>query len=134
HRALRVEHRSSRERGLRLRGDRGKRRRLRGGEIGEHLPIERAARGFQPANELRVGEPLLARGGVDAHYPETAVLALLVLAADVRVLERGVDRLFGGAIELALRLIEALRTCKQLLSFRAPDCSSFDSRHFCLVL
>ena len=44
------------------------------------------AGGLQAAHQLRVGEPVLARGGVDADDPQAAEVALLVLAADVGVL------------------------------------------------
>src|SRR4029434_4352233 len=117
------------ERGFGLRGDRGERRRLRHGEIREHLAVERVARQLETADPLRVVETVLARGRVDAHDPEPAELALLVLAADIRVLRGGVDRLFRGAIELALGLIKPFRTCEQLLSLRTPNRSTFDSRH-----
>ena len=103
--------------------------RLRHREIREALAIDRVARGLQPGDELTVGQPVLARRGVDAHDPQAAEVALLAAAADERVLERGVDRLFRGAIELALGLIEALGAREQLLALRAPDISTFDSRH-----
>src|SRR5262245_39535437 len=74
---------------------------------------------------------MLTRGRVDTNDPQSPIFALLVLAADVRVLQRGVDRLFGLAIELALRLIEPFGSVEQLLPFGSPDRSSFNSWHFC---
>ena len=97
-------------------------RRRRGDrELREHLAVERVARGLEPGDQLAVGQAVLARGGVDPHHPQAAEVALLAAAADERVLERGVDRLFRGAIQLALGLVEALRAREQLLPLRAPD-------------
>ena len=112
--------------GLRQLRERG---RARDGEIGELLAVDRIAGGLQARDQLAVGDPVLARGGVDAHHPEPAEIALLAAPADERVLERGVDRLFRGAIELALGLVEPFRPGEQLLPLRAPDVSSFYSRH-----
>ena len=97
--------------------------------VGQHLAVERDAGGLQAANQLRVGDAVLARGGVDAHHPEPAEVALLVLAPDVGVLRRGIDRFLGLAIQLALGLVEALRTRQQFLALGAPDGSAFHSRH-----
>src|SRR4029079_15294908 len=93
----------------------------------------RAAGGLQAANQLRVGDPVLARGGVDSYHPQAAEVALLVLAADVGVLGGGIDRLFRGAIELALGLVEAFRTCQQLLALGAADGSSLYAWHVFLL-
>ena len=68
---------------------------------------------------------MLAGGGVDADDPQAAEVALLAAAADEGVAERGVDRLFRGAIQLALVGVIALRQPKQLLALGAPDRSSF---------
>ena len=103
--------------------------RRRDRELRQALAIERVARRLQPGHELAVGEPVLARGGVDAHHPQAAEVALLAAAADERVLERGVDRLFRGAIELALGLVEPFGPAEQLLALRAPYISTFYSRH-----
>src|SRR5262249_735839 len=80
-------------------------------------------------DELAVAQSVLARGGVDAHDPQPAEIALLAAAADKRVLERGVDRFFGGAIELALVGVVALRQAQELLALGAPDRSPFYARH-----
>jgi hypothetical protein len=59
-------------------------------------------------HQLRVGEPVLARGSVDADDPEAAEIALLVAAADERVFERGVYGFLRLAVERALPGVEAL--------------------------
>ena len=84
---------------------------------------------LQPVDQLAVGQPILAGGGVDAHDPQPPEVALLAPAADKRVLERRVDRLFGRAIQLALRGVVPLGPRQQLLALRAPDGSAFHSRH-----
>src|SRR5207245_6194623 len=58
---------------------------------------------------------VLARGGVDADDPQAAEVTLLAAPAHERVLERGVDRLFRGAIQLALVGVVTLRQAQQLL-------------------
>src|SRR5207302_4496723 len=93
------------------------------------LAIQRNACVLEAADELSVREAVLPRGGVDADDPQPAEVALLAAASDERVLERGVDRLFRGAIELALVGVIALREREQLLALRPPDCSSFYTGH-----
>ena len=72
---------------------------------------------------------MFARGGIDADDPEAPEVALLAAAADERVLQRGVDRLFRGAIQLALVGVITLRQTKQLLALRAANRSSLDAGH-----
>src|SRR5262245_30752647 len=117
---------------LRVRGrlrelrERGRRR---GGQLRQALAIQRAAGRLQARHELAVRQPVLARRGVDALDPERAEIALLAAASDERVLQRGVDRLFRRAIELALGLIEPFGPAQQLLALGTADVSTFDSRH-----
>ena len=92
-----------------------KRRRARDGEVGEALAIERDAGGLQAGDQLTVGQAVLARRGVDPHDPQAAEIALLAPAADERVLERRVDRLLRGAVELALGLVEPLARASSFL-------------------
>src|SRR4051812_1616072 len=117
------------ERGLRELAERG---RGRDGQLGQALAIERDAGGLQAGHELAVVEAVLARGGVDALDPERAEIALLAAAADEGVLQRGIDRLFRGAIELALGLVKPFGPAQQLLALGAPDVSTFNSRHYLL--
>src|SRR5206468_5987490 len=87
----------------------------------------------QPVDELAVGKAVLARGGVDADDPQAAEVALLAAPAHERVLERGVDRFFRGAIQLALVGVVTLRQAQQLLPLRPPDRPSFHTRHLELL-
>ena len=65
---------------------RGRTPALAGSEVGQHLPVDGDARRLHSAYELRVGEAVLARSRVDPDDPQAAEVALLVLAADERVL------------------------------------------------
>src|SRR5689334_17843530 len=116
-------------RALRLLGDRREGRGAADGEFGKALSIERHAGVLQSVDQLSVGEPVLARGRIDPDDPQPTEIALLAAAADERVFERRVDRLFRGAIQLALVGVIALRQAKQLLALGAPDRSSFYPRH-----
>src|SRR5258705_7924872 len=99
------------------------------GELREALAVERVARGLQARDELAVCEAVLARRGVDPHHPQAAEVALLAAAADKSLLERGVDRLFRGPIELDLGLVEPFGPAEQLLPLLPPYLSSFYFRH-----
>src|SRR5688572_3147988 len=121
--------RLGRKRGLGLRRYLGECCGLRGGDVRQHLAVEGVAGRLQAPYQLRVGDAVLARRGVDADDPEPPEIALLVLAADIGVLRRGVDRLLGCAIQLALGLVKAFRTRQQLFPLGPGNCSSFDSRH-----
>src|SRR5206468_2561743 len=100
--------------------------------LGQALAIERDAGIFQTADQLPVGQAVLARGRVDAHHPQTPEIALLAAAADERVLQRRVDRFLRGPVQLALVGVIALREPKQFLALGAPDRSSLYTRHLSL--
>src|SRR6185437_12758485 len=102
-------------RALGLLGQGRKRRRAGNCQLREALAIERDAGVLQAVDHLAVGQAVLARRGVDADDPQTAEVALLAAAADEGVLERGVDRFFRGAIQLALIGVIALRELQQFL-------------------
>src|SRR5436190_12219877 len=103
--------------------------RARDGDLGQALAVERDAGRLQAADELPVRQAVLARGRVDADDPEAAEVALLAAAADERVLQRGVDRLFRGPVQLAFVGVVALGERQQLLALRPADCSSLYPRH-----
>src|SRR5262245_50474538 len=113
----------------RLLGELGKRGGAGDGEFGQALAIERHARVLQPADERAVRQAVLACRRVDADDPQPPEVALLAAAADKRVLERGVDRLFRSAIQLALVGVVALRQAEQFLALGAANGSSFYTRH-----
>src|SRR5688572_26596799 len=117
------------ERGLGLRSHLGERCGLGGGQVGQHLAVDRDARRLESAHQLRVGEPVFARGGVNPDDPQPAIVALLLLPADEGVLAGGIDRFLRGAIQLALGLVEAFGARQQLLALGAADGSSLYAWH-----
>src|SRR4051812_42290190 len=76
---------SSRQTGLRLVGQRAKRLDVVHGDVGEHLAVDRDAGLPEAVHQAAVAHAVLASGRVDAHDPERAEIALLLLAADVGV-------------------------------------------------
>ena len=65
-------------------GDAGEGRRIAHGDVGQDLAIEDNAGLLEPADERAVGEAVLASGGVEPHDPQSAQLALALLATGVR--------------------------------------------------
>src|SRR5215207_8128479 len=65
------------------------------GDVREHLAVELDAGLLQAVHELAVAHALLAGGGVDAHDPEPAEVALLVAAVAVGVGVRLYEGLLG---------------------------------------
>src|SRR5688572_32059795 len=115
--------------GLCLFGELGKCRGFTRGELGQALAIELDAGVLQPEHELAVGETVLARGGIDAHDPQAAIVALLPLAPDVRIDARFLGRLFHELIELALVLEIALGELGELLPLLTAYDAAFDAWH-----
>src|SRR5688572_16156685 len=105
------------QRGARLLGERGKRRRIVHREIRENLAIDFDSGLAQAIHERAVAHVVLARARVDARDPETAEITLLVLAIAVRVLPAAFDVLLGGLPELAAG---AERTASRLHDLLLP--------------
>ena len=94
-------------------------------QIGEALAVEADVGGFEAANQLAIGEAVQPRRGVDANHPQAAEIALLAATAGVGVIQRLVDGLLRGLIQLAL----AAEACEGFLVLRgAWDVDSFDDR------
>lgn len=72
------------------------------GEVGEHFAVDVDLGELEPVDQAAVGGAADARARVDTGNPETAILALFQLAADIRV-RHGLHNLLGcGAVLLAL--------------------------------
>src|SRR5205823_2957946 len=110
-------------------GDGRERRGIGDGEIGEDLTIDADVRGFQSADEARVGRAVGARGGVDACDPETAKIALPALATDVRVLPGFVNDLDGDGEQARSTAPEAFGVVEDAVSAPTRLESTFGSRH-----
>src|SRR5215468_3634639 len=103
------------QRGARFVGERCKRRGIVHREVGQNLSIDFDAGQLEAVHERVVVHVVLVRAGVDARDPETAEVALLVLAIAVRVLPPAFDGLFGGTPQLAARAESAARGLHDLL-------------------
>src|SRR5215813_10569711 len=97
--------------------------------IGQNFPVEVDSGNLQPVYELAVGNPGGTAGGVDADNPDSAVIALFVLAADVGELQSAIDRLHGCAVQLALGKKITGRSFEHLLAGGPPMRTTFHSRH-----
>src|ERR1700749_4266758 len=71
-------------------------------QIGEDLAVDHDPGAGEPGDKSAVGQAMLAHGGVDALDPESAEVTLALLAADIVVLQRLIDRGIGrGDVVLA---------------------------------
>lgn len=107
----------------------GKDFRVLHGDLGENLAVKLDVALFQAVHEFGVDRSVQTRGGVDAHLLETAIVALLQLAADVGV-ATGFGR--GGLGEGNLGFTSphhALGTGKNILAALDAVCTAFNSRH-----
>src|SRR5947207_5019114 len=94
-------------------GERGKRRRIMHGEIGENLPVDLDAGFAEPVHELAVAQIVQVRARVDAGDPETAEVPLFVLAVAVRV--------FPTALHVLLRRLPQLAAAAKRSAGRLHD-------------
>src|SRR5919198_659233 len=82
------------------------------GDVGQHLAVQLEAGLLDPVHEARVGQAVLAGGGIDARDPQPAEVPLAVAAVAVRVLVRLEQGLLGplvarmGLAPVALRARE----------------------------
>src|SRR5690606_3579246 len=84
-------------------------------EVGQGLAVELDVGLLQAVHQTAVAQAVLTGRRVDAHDPQAAELALLLLAADVGVLLRLGDRLLGDSENLATGVVVALRQLDDLL-------------------
>src|SRR6202521_4789621 len=84
--------------------------------VGQHLAVQRNARGLQPVNQLTVSHAVLPRGRADTLNPQAAILALLYAAIALRIAVRAVRRFLRRLVKLALREEKAFRPLEVLLA------------------
>src|ERR1700741_2843204 len=66
-------------------GDRLKGLGLADRDVGQHLTVEVEPGQFDPVHELRVGQPVLPRTGIDPLYPQGSEIALAVAPVAISV-------------------------------------------------
>src|SRR5512135_153725 len=98
-------------------------------EAREDLPVDFDARFFQPEQELAVGEPVLARGGVHADDPERPELPLVVPPVAVGISQRARDGFLRGAEQAAVAAAEPLRKLEDRAALLVRMYGSFYARH-----
>src|SRR3990172_6156009 len=99
------------------------------GELRELLAVQIHARLREAGHERAVRHLVGARGGAYANDPQAAEVALLLSPTAVGGYQRLIDRLLGGAIELAFGGAETLRELQHLAAPVATVGTSFYSRH-----
>src|SRR5690606_39049224 len=122
------------ERALRLLGQRGKPGRVVHGDVRQHLAVQGDAGLGQAVHEAAVAQAVHARGGVDAGDPQRTEVALLLLAADVGVLQGLGDGLLGNAEDLAARVVVTRGLLEDLLVTAARLNATLDSCHGSVLL
>src|SRR5690606_33981298 len=123
-----------RERALCLLRQRGKAGRVVHGDVRQHLAVEGDAGLHQAVHDAAVADAVGAGRRVDAGDPQRTEIALLLLAADVGVLQRLRDRLLGDAEDLATGVVIALGLLEDLLVPTAGRHTTFDSCHCSALL
>src|ERR1700757_4665157 len=86
------------------------------GEVGKHLAVDLNTGAGEPADKSAIGHAVLAAGCVDALDPERAEIAFALLAADVVVLQRLVDRGIGRGDVVLAAAAHALGLLEDLLA------------------
>src|ERR1035437_1435786 len=99
------------------------------GDLREDLAVHVGAGLLQARHELAVAEIMQSRGRVDADDPETAELALLLLAVTRRIDERALDLQLGDAEAVVLGAVIALRELQDSFPAILPLGSTLDARH-----
>src|SRR5690606_17305572 len=122
------------ERALRLLGQRGKTRRVVHGDVGQHLAVEGDAGLRQAVHEAAVAQAVDAGRGVDAGDPQRAEIPLLLLAADVGVLQGLGDGLLGNAADRAACVAVALGLVEDLRETAARLHATLDACHGSVLL
>src|SRR5262249_7240581 len=89
---------------------------LTGGEIGEDLAVDLDARLGEPADKSAVGDAVFAAAGVDPLDPERTEVPLLLLAANVIVLQRTIRGGVGRGDCVLAAAVEALDGLEDLLA------------------
>src|SRR5438105_1011086 len=99
------------------------------GQVSQHLAVNLHSGLAKAVHQLVVGQPRLARRGVDARDPERPHLPLATAAVAKGVGERVQHRLVGGTEQQLLGKAEALGAGEDGLMAAMRGHAAFDSRH-----
>src|SRR5215472_11316627 len=100
-------------------------------DIGQHLAIQLHSRPLKAADEPVVTEPLGTGRSADAHDPDRAILAFLLLAAAVGKLQSALHRLFCRTIQLGFCEEVPASAFQYLFTALAALGTTFYARHEC---
>src|SRR3954471_15536778 len=89
--------------------------RLAHGEVGQDLAIDFDPGLAEAVDKSTVGEPVLARRGIDALYPERPEVPLVLLAVLVGPLHRAIDGGLGCPDRVLAPAVKALSELQRLL-------------------
>src|ERR1700744_3505899 len=120
---------SLRQSALRLLDDRGEGRRLGDGEVGQNLAVDFDPSRGKAGDKSAVGQAVFTHRRIDALNPQSAKLALAVLAIAVGVLHRLVDSSLGGADRVLAPAKITLGGLEHLLMLGVGGYAPFDARH-----
>src|SRR5687768_17174916 len=115
---------------LRLLCQRRKTLRVVHGDVRQHLAIEGDAGLQQAVDKSAVTHAVDAGRRIDAGDPQRTEIALLLLAANVGVLQRPGDRLLGDAEDLAAGVVVALGSLQDFLVTGSCRNTTLNSCHF----
>ncbi len=102
------------------------------GNFGENLAVEVDLAGFERSDELGVVRTVQTGSGIDAHLLESAVIALLELAADIGIAS-GLGSCRFGERDLGFASPHhALGTGHDILAALDAVCTAFYTRHIWL--
>lgn len=84
-----------------LLGQRGERRWIRDGEVGQNLPVDGNVGLFQAVYQTAVRETVKPGGCIDSNDPQRAEISLFLTTVPVCIGKRAIDGVVRGAIKLA---------------------------------
>jgi hypothetical protein len=103
------------------------------GDVGQDFAVKLDAGFFEAIDELRVADAILLGGGIDAHDPERAELALFLAAARVSEFESALNGLLGGLVKLGFCKEITFGALQDLFAPVGAFGSTFNAGH-CFVL
>jgi hypothetical protein len=97
--------------------------------VGQHFTIEADSSSLQSADELAVRNVRRPAGGVNAHNPKRAEIALLETPSDISIAQCLFHCFLRSSIQLRFREEETLGAAKGFVAIISPVGTSFYSGH-----